>query len=171
MDCRVSNWTEWNGCVQSCEDTNVQSRTRTVQAIANYGGQECPALEEHKPCNTTKCPPPVANCSGALQDCSGHGACTLEGCECFPGYAEVDCSGVLERDCINDCSGHGKCRTADTTCVCDIGYTGEDCSMGQCPSDCSGHGTCMTEPQLYCQCYFGYVGMDCNAKICPNDCS
>ena len=93
MDCRVSNWTEWNGCVQSCEDTNVQSRTRTVQAIANYGGQECPVLEEHKLCNTTKCPPPVANCSGALQDCSEHGACTLEGCECYPGYAGVDCSG------------------------------------------------------------------------------
>ena len=115
---------------------------------------------------------PIANCSTSIfNDCSNRGVCTMKGCECYPGYAGVDCSGVLEKDCKNDCSGHGKCRTADATCVCDVGYDGDDCAVGQCVNDCSGHGTCMTEPQLYCQCFFGYVGMDCNAKICPNDCS
>ena len=56
MDCRVSNFTEWNGCTKPCEDKGSQTRTRTVQAVANFGGQECPVLEETKICNTFKCP-------------------------------------------------------------------------------------------------------------------
>eukprot|EP00944_MAST-04C_sp_MAST-4C-sp1_P003610 g3610.t1 len=52
----------------------------------------------------------------------------------------------------NGCSGHGVCRAyanreksmADKetyACVCQPGYTGEDCSeITSCPNDCSGHG-------------------------------
>jgi hypothetical protein len=172
VNCRVSNWTEWSGCARPCEDPGSESRTREVVSDSVHGGDECPALSEERPCNAAPCPKPVPDCAtAALKNCSSNGACTMQGCQCYPGYVGADCAQVLERDCKNDCSGHGKCRTADSQCVCDEGYDGDDCSEGHCPRDCSGHGTCMTEPQLYCQCSFGYVGMDCASKICPNDCS
>lgn len=170
--CRVTAWTNWSGCTSPCEDSGTEFRTRAVVSEPIHGGAECPPLSEEKSCNAAPCPKPEPNCNNQnLKNCSDNGLCTLKGCECFVGFSGDDCSQVLERDCKNDCSGHGKCRTATSTCVCDEGYDGEDCSEGHCPNDCSGHGTCMTEPQLYCQCSFGYVGMDCADKICPNDCS
>ena len=149
MPCRVSNWTVWSGCEAPCENLETESRTRFVEAESQREGKECPPLMETRGCNANKCPKPVANCTGeVLRECTNNGVCTLEGCQCFPGFTLIDCSGVLERDCLNDCSGHGKCRTADATCVCDSGYGGEDCSVGECPNQCNGHGTCMSEPQL-----------------------
>ena len=70
--------------------------------------------------------------------------------------------------CPSDCSDHGQC--VNGTCVCDAGYTGEDCGiLNQCPNGCSGHGRCV---MAECQCDAAYTGDDCSwAASCYNFCS
>ena len=41
--------------------------------------------------------------------------------------------------CLNDCSNHGVCVVSDLSCSCDLGYTGEDCSV-EC--ECNGLSYC-----------------------------
>ena len=46
-DCIVSDWTPWSEC-----SGGVQTRTRTVIREPNNDGDECPDLEEERPCCT-----------------------------------------------------------------------------------------------------------------------
>jgi hypothetical protein len=39
------------------------------------------------------------------------------------------------------CSGHGSCGR-NVTCMCDLGWTGFDCSLEPCDNDCSYNGYC-----------------------------
>jgi len=80
-------------------------------------------------------------------ECSGKGTCNRDSgeCECYDGYSGSGCSTMA---CPNDCSGHGVCkrlkeqnsnyiawdRQKTTTCVCDPGYTNNDCSGRVCAS-------------------------------------
>ena len=34
---------------------------------------------------------------------------------------------LSDKTCIADCNGHGKCK--DGKCICDVGYSGPDCSI------------------------------------------
>ena len=67
--------------------------------------------------------------------CSGHGRCAggLR-CECAPGYVGAHCEA---RACLMGCAGHGLCH--DGTCLCALGYGGEDCAHSTAPTatDCS----------------------------------
>ncbi|XP_062869505.1 thrombospondin type-1 domain-containing protein 7B [Trichomycterus rosablanca] len=55
-DCEVSDWSEWSQCSKTCRMTEqlpgFKSRKRSVRIFPTAGGQECPALEEIKTCNT-----------------------------------------------------------------------------------------------------------------------
>eukprot|EP00501_MAST-03F_sp_TOSAG23-6_P000261 GSMAST32.ASY1.ANO1.267.1 assembled CDS len=80
------------------------------------------------------------------RECSNKGICNRQTglCECFSGYEGEGC---IRAACANDCSGHGVCkRAADLnpdynawdalktqSCVCDVGYSGPDCSLRLCP--------------------------------------
>jgi hypothetical protein len=47
-------------------------------------------------------------------------------------------------------------------CKCELGFSGEDCSVRECPNKCSGNGQCIDENQ--CLCNKGWSGPDCSIK-------
>lgn len=58
-------------------------------------------------------------------------------------------------------------------CVCQEGYSGDDCSVKTCKNQCSGKGTCdSTEKENpKCICHAGFNGEICEKRECPNDCN
>ena len=71
-NCRVSGWSWWTGCTQSCGSHGVQSRDRYVTAQASCGGG-CWHLSESRSCNRVCCP---VNCTWSW---GNWGAC--KGCD------------------------------------------------------------------------------------------
>lgn len=78
--------------------------------------------------------------------------------------------------CPNDCSmkkGQGQCVAGSTglTCLCAMGYRGDDCSLPSCPNNpCSGHGKCIPAVKNdygldYCQCDEGFTSTDCSLTV------
>ncbi|XP_058029601.1 tenascin-X isoform X2 [Ahaetulla prasina] len=64
-------------------------------------------------CGTKTCP----------NDCNHRGHCLQGGvCSCHPDYTGPDCGQLA---CPEHCSGHGECQNG--TCVCNSGYSGDDC--------------------------------------------
>jgi alpha-tubulin suppressor-like RCC1 family protein len=66
------------------------------------------------------------------------------------------------------CSHHGACIAADT-CVCDSGYSGNNCEIFSCnsvlstnSSACAGNGHCMKSN--FCFCYPGWSGANCDVR-------
>ena len=59
--------------------------------------------------------------------------------------------------CPNDCTGKGLCENA--TCTCLDGWSGVDCSVGNC-GNCS-RGLCV---EGFCQCNIGWEGAECDKK-------
>ena len=49
-----------------------------------------------------------------------------------PEFQNGEVIGPLQSTCPNGCSGHGTC--SDVTCVCDEGWTGEDCATPPIPA-------------------------------------
>jgi hypothetical protein len=70
-----------------------------------------------------------------------------------------------------NCSGHGVCSD-DSTCFCDLGYSGPDCSVLTCPLDCHVNGDCRNGT---CFCHPGFLGSQCELGPyqgnCYNNCS
>lgn len=52
-------------------------------------------------------------------------------------------------------------------CVCEDGFTGEDCGEKRCPRDCSQRGRCIDGQ---CVCEDGFTGIDCSELACPGHC-
>merc|ERR1711998_371854 len=85
--------------------------------------------------------------SGCHNNCSGHGVCVDGICKCALGYTGDDCSDSnSESPCpstaLGTCNGHGECTKIRTrcekygvcllgTCVCDGGWSGDDCSLNE----------------------------------------
>ena len=122
------------------------------------------------------------NNGGTATFCSGHGACTSDGCRCDPHYfASQDGVAPCEATCPDYegvmCAGHGTCSDAggSVACVCDRGYAGDVCQH-KCPSPpngtiCSQNGRCTfnaTTQTAYCACQSGFTGEAC-AQTCPAD--
>jgi hypothetical protein len=140
-------------------------------------------------------------------ECAGRGACDRATglCKCDAGFEGEACQ---RRSCPSGCSGHGVCLTlkraagealddptaynsawdsdVSTTCQCDDGYRGPDCSKQECPSgpdplggfggdgvdalgatgpamDCSGRGICNYDTGL-CKCAKGFYGEACEKQ-------
>ena len=75
------------------------------------------------------------------------------------------------------CSGpeHGSCEL--TTCVCEAGWGGPDCSvtLGDCEPGCGSHGECVRGAEgslgAVCVCHSGWQGAACSEAKCEGDCS
>ena len=95
--------------------------------------------------------------------------------------ASVLCSG--DPCDVQDCNGHGVCQSADGSCICDLGFYGDDdyhCNKQRCPInaqtnlECSGHATCDTATGVCTDedglpgCFPGYKGSDCGTLGCPD---
>ena len=71
-------------------------------------------------------------------NCSGHGVCVQATCICYKGYWGSDCSlpevpsaGQGDTLCIPDCSGHGIHIGDPPLCLCEGGYGGPNCNVGE----------------------------------------
>ncbi|KAK8778157.1 hypothetical protein V5799_020502 [Amblyomma americanum] len=83
--------------------------------------------------------------------------------------------------CPSNCSNHGSCGR--DSCVCDLAWTGPDCSTPVCPSSChadQGQGNCSfpctttsppgsSEIPNCCRCSHGFAGISCSLPENPND--
>ncbi|CAF0943281.1 unnamed protein product, partial [Didymodactylos carnosus] len=67
------------------------------------------------------------------------------------------------QSCPKSCTNHGTCIKG--VCNCHTGYTGDDCSLGQCSTLCNGHGVI---ERGRCFCYDGYHGSEC--ELSANQC-
>ncbi len=71
----------------------------------------------------------------------------------------------------------GKGQDRKGYCVCDPGWTGDDCAIAACLHNCSStpevfRGYCLHEfPAEQCICQEGYGGLFCERKLCLNNCS
>ncbi len=94
--------------------------------------------------------------------CSGHGACSTNGCVCYEGWGNGDDEGgacdsrICAREIawvatptgenrahgLEECAGRGVCDRETGDCACFPGYEGKGCRRSSCPNGCSGHGTC-----------------------------
>lgn len=113
IDCEVSPWTEWSTCSETCGG-GEQTRTRTVDVPAQFGGRVCPPLSETRECNDFDCP---VDCEvsdwGAWTDCS------------------ETCGGgtrLRTREVVTDPEGDGQ--------GCPPLVESEDCNTDLCPVDC-----------------------------------
>lgn len=130
-----------------------------------YRGVDCSFTSEE----TCKAP-------GDSSVCSGHGECMDGYCLCqsrgddlhrFSGtYCECDDhSCPYHEDEV--CGGHNSGMCVCGTCVCNRGFTGDDCScttavnlcLGPTGDLCSNHGICECNQ---CQCYDRYLGPTCS---------
>uniref|UniRef100_A0A8C9Q7L6 Tenascin C n=1 Tax=Spermophilus dauricus TaxID=99837 RepID=A0A8C9Q7L6_SPEDA len=75
----------------------------------------------------------------------------------FPG--KLLCQGALLH--------YNRGRCVENECVCDEGFTGDDCSELVCPNDCFDRGRCINGT---CYCEEGFTGEDCGQLTCPNAC-
>ncbi len=135
---------------------------------AGHRCTECSALYEKAADGTC-----VFGAECRAEKCGARGECTADdegviGCACDEGFAGDRCAECAEgyRDdgqgcvpvevCTADrCSGHGVCdeRTGVTTCSCDRGWGGEDCSETCAGNTCSGAGVCqLDETGAWCAC-------------------
>jgi len=155
-------------CPNDCSH-NGQCNNRT-------GLCTCDDMWSGKDCSVKSCP----------QGCSGHGRCLESGqCVCNSLWTGEFCQIVK---CPNGCSGNGECKLVDAelatngttvkpameVCVCDLGYTGADCSQPICdPVDCNGKGKCVVTltGQHVCRCLPPFTGADCGNTLCHKTCS
>lgn len=97
--------------------------------------------------------------------------------------SKVATSRVSGHRCPNGCSGHGSC-SIESTCTCEVGFTGGDCSLRLCPegvswdsrempedvpqpyAECSNRGACNRKTGL-CKCAAGFEGDRCQRMSCP----
>eukprot|EP00941_MAST-03F_sp_MAST-3F-sp1_P006475 g6475.t1 len=137
------------GANGECQDGFCACKMVSISGkLYQYAGHDC-ALEPQRMCKN---------------DCNFHGVCLSTGrCECNDGWTGEACENA---QCINNCSGHGICH--DGVCGCEVGFSGNDCSLHskQCRNSCSGHGECDTHTGE-CHCEAGYHGDGCE---CVDDC-
>eukprot|EP00301_Raphidiophrys_heterophryoidea_P016297 c25853_g1_i1.p1 GENE.c25853_g1_i1~~c25853_g1_i1.p1 ORF type:complete len:476 (-),score=113.77 c25853_g1_i1:111-1538(-) len=152
---------------------------------SGFEGQHCDQFSPHTdPCHV-------------INFCSGRGQCThlpsrIVTCNCIPGFLAPTCGRMTHEagyafsgpcHLFSGCSGHGKCDDATSSCVCDNGWTGSDCSESLCSDPhntnstnsgvCNKVGVCgalQTTNEHVCTCDTGFSGMWCENRPCPKGC-
>ncbi|GFS17750.1 spondin-1-like [Elysia marginata] len=56
VDCKMSQWSEWSTCTQTCGDSSVQIRRRRRLRKPRRGGLACSTRKERRFCNVPLCP-------------------------------------------------------------------------------------------------------------------
>lgn len=144
---RGISWNEVNGVT-----THQMSVECSDAGVCNRGTGECSCFEKYtgSACQRTKC----------INDCSGHGVCTSNSA-LAEDYARQMSRNINLRHRMPRCSGTPSAAncprdvdhleayfetymaTYDSAwdaglqrgCVCDLGYTGNDCSLRECPTN------------------------------------
>ena len=73
VDCRVSSWSTWSACSQSCGPQGTQWRRRVVTRQRECSGRYCPHLNEIHICNRKCCPVDCVISWGSWGPCTGCG--------------------------------------------------------------------------------------------------
>lgn len=75
------------------------------------------------------------------------------------------------KPCPPKCNINGTCDPENGRCVCNNGYSGDDCSLKTCPNNCSGNGNCNVTTGI-CTCNPEYTGLDCSTPVkCVANCT
>jgi hypothetical protein len=125
-----------------------------------------------------------------------NGQCEFGKCICKPGWKGSDCSiptcpgsfcyvdSLTRKVHCNECSSNGVCTTLTTilnspsissSCKCNDGWTGNDCSMIACGKNCmqNNNNKCLIDfPINQCICQPPTLsGINCDIQLCLNNCS
>ncbi|ETW05217.1 hypothetical protein H310_04204 [Aphanomyces invadans] len=75
------------------------------------------------------CPDPAIVCDSGqcIPSCGANAFCAVGKCTCVDGFTSAS-NGTCISICPNACSGNGLCNTKTTTCTCNTGFGGADCS-------------------------------------------
>ena len=108
------------------------------------------------------------------------GSITTDQCNIVTNLACVSCDSYT--DCLGGnnsvCTNEGVCQCRECVngicyaggCLCDDGYTGDDCANMICEPPCDNAGVCQVDGS--CLCSFPYTGVSCEANItCSPACS
>ena len=140
-------------CANNCSKQGICNNLGVCECSENFSGADC----SQRTCPKGTAFSDVAESSDTAHldtVCSGRGGCVDGNCICHDGFTGIACERTT---CKNDCSHRGQCvsmrHLAETTrshdsqqysynlwdadkiygCVCDLGYTGFDCSLRECP--------------------------------------
>jgi len=98
QNCELSEWSGFSQCTRKCGG-GVESRSRTTERLAKYGGEACDVLQESRPCNSGACD----------QDCELGDWTSFSGCSkaCNTGYM------TRSRSVKMPAQGRGYCAKPD----------------------------------------------------------
>jgi len=106
QSCMVTAWSEWGACSDVCGN-GTQARNRSIEVYPAYGGDDCPLLEESRPCNEQPCPidcevgnwTEYGNCTA---ECDGGNQTRTRSILIPPQYGGLECPRINEtRICGN----------------------------------------------------------------------
>lgn len=142
-------------CYNNCNEHGMCNVWAKCECFDGWTGSEC----SKRICPSGTVAHDIASATDtahAQGTCSGHGTCdeSAGSCTCFDGYYGANCG---KSKCMNDCSGKGVCMNLYTAakeyngfnlnhtttygrwdamitygCVCDVGFSGYDCSQKNC---------------------------------------
>lgn len=169
-DCKVTSWSSWRPCTESCGKEGTQGRSRIVTLAPSANGKPCPDLHATRSCNRFACP---VDCT--VGEWTEFSVCSLT------------CGGegtrTRTRELLVDAENGGK--------VCPALVEVRDCTGGPCPIHCE-----VTPWDTWSECtkscgsgkhthrrsitrhaaHGGYVcpplteTLSCNDQCCPIDC-
>ena len=114
VDCKVSEWSDWNACDVACGGGGKQTRSRTILRQGGNGGVACPITSEVRECGQQPCP---TDCK--VSEWSNWTECDKT---CGEGTQKRN------RKVVEDAKDGGK--------ECPLLVETQPCNMNMCPTDC-----------------------------------